>query len=237
MGWSTTQGVVAPSSGEAELYAMVKGAANTIGLISLAADFGLPVEGKIHCDASAAIGIVNRTGVGKLRHVRVQYLWLQGKVRNQELCVSKVRGDQNPADLLTKHVAADLIARYCHTLGMERLKSRAACAPRLDALSAEAESVENNLGVENKTEDEWEDTGDQGKVTRQHRKWRSELFTPIRVQGAPPGRALTSVRITEGKYEDGQAFRKVDSWTTRSTAHLRLDRRWIGSTTFLLRRG
>ena len=181
--------------------------------------------------------MVNRTGVGKLRHVRVQYLWLQGKVRNQDLAVSKVRGDLNPADLLTKHVSAELIARHCSTLGMERLKSRAACAPKLDLISSTTAPENNDQSVEENTEDEWNDTEDPERVTRQHRTWRSELFTPIRVRGAPPGRALTSVRITEGNYEDGERFRRVDQWTTRSTAHLRLARRWKGSTTFLLRRG
>jgi hypothetical protein len=131
MAWSATQGVVALSSGEAELYAMVKGAANTLGLISLLNDFGRKVDGKISCDASAAIGMVNRTGVGKLRHVRVQYLWLQGKVRGRELEVAKVRGDDNPADLLTKNVGAELIARHCKAIGVERLNTRAESAPQL----------------------------------------------------------------------------------------------------------
>ena len=173
-----------------------------------------------------------------MRHVRVQSIRMvtRSGAKSGAVCES-VRGDENPTDLLTKHVAADLIARYCQVLGMERLKSRAASAPRLDALSAEAETEENNPSVENKTEDEWTDTGEADKVVRQHLNWRRELFTPVRVQGAPPGRALTSVRITEGEYEDGEKFRRVDSWTTRSTAHLRLDRKWVGNTTFLLRRG
>ena len=40
MAWSATQAVMALSSGEAELYSMVKGATITMGLISLAGDFG-----------------------------------------------------------------------------------------------------------------------------------------------------------------------------------------------------
>ena len=79
--WCTTQTVVALSSGEAELYALTKGAAQTLGLISLARDFGYEVRGTIHSDASAALGIVAREGLGKLRHVRVQYLWIQDRVR------------------------------------------------------------------------------------------------------------------------------------------------------------
>ncbi len=221
-GWSVTQGVVALSSGEAELYAMVKGAANTLGLMSLAADFGMQVDGKIHCDASAAIGIVNRTGVGKLRHVRVQYLWLQDKVRGRELQVSKVSGEENPADLLTKHVPAELIARHCAAIGMDRLDSRAASAPALDLIKAES--------------DAWNEQ-ESGNVVRVHSRWRRELFTPLRVEGAPPARALTPVRITEGKYEDGRSFKRVDTWTARATAHLALPQFWHGTTTFVPRAG
>ena len=78
-GYSSTQATVAMSSGEAELYAMTKGAATALGLISLGADFGLHLSGIVHCDASAALGIVNRQGLGKLRHIHVRYLWLQEK--------------------------------------------------------------------------------------------------------------------------------------------------------------
>ncbi len=69
--WSTTQAVVALSSGEAELYALTKGASNALGMVSLAEDFGVEMNIKIHTDASAAVGIVHRQGVGKLRHVKV----------------------------------------------------------------------------------------------------------------------------------------------------------------------
>ena len=223
MSWSVTQGVVALSSGEAELYAMVKGAANTLGLISLAGDFGLRVDGRIFCDASAAIGIVNRTGVGRLRHVRVQYLWLQDKVRNRDLEVEKIGGDENPADLLTKHVPAELIARHCEALGVDRLESRAASAPALDAL-LEADS--------------WvEDAAAPGQLVRHHSRWRRELFTPLRVEGSPPARVLAPVRVTEGTFEDGIPFKRVDSWSTRSTAHLALRQRWRGTTSFMYKMG
>ena len=54
--WSSTQAVVAMSSGEAELYALTKGAANTMGMMSLASDFGQNLHGHVASDASAEIG-------------------------------------------------------------------------------------------------------------------------------------------------------------------------------------
>ena len=85
-------------------------------MLSLAGDFGDKLDGRIHSDAAAAIGIINRTGVGKLRHLRVQYLWLQDKVRRSELMVQKVPGVDNPADLLTKHLAADTMHKHLRRL-------------------------------------------------------------------------------------------------------------------------
>ena len=64
MAWSSTQGVVALSSGEAELYARMKGAAHTLGVLSLAMHFGMCLDARVYSDASAAIGMVNRTGAG-----------------------------------------------------------------------------------------------------------------------------------------------------------------------------
>ena len=79
--WSTTQTVVAMSSGEAELYSLTKGAAQTLGLIAMAKDLGVTMDGTLHTDASAALGIIAREGLGKLRHVKVQYLWIQDRIR------------------------------------------------------------------------------------------------------------------------------------------------------------
>ena len=43
-------------------------------MMSLLGDFGVAVSVTIHTDASAAIGIVRRAGLGKLRHLNVRYL-------------------------------------------------------------------------------------------------------------------------------------------------------------------
>ena len=79
--WSTTQAVVAMSSGEAELYSLTKGAAQCLGAISLGRDLGVHFNGLVHTDANAALGIIQREGLGKLRHIRVQYLWIQDRIR------------------------------------------------------------------------------------------------------------------------------------------------------------
>ena len=50
--WSTTQQVLALSSGEAELYALLKGASQMKGLMSQLAEWGIMVKGVVKTDAS-----------------------------------------------------------------------------------------------------------------------------------------------------------------------------------------
>ena len=49
--------------------------------------------------------VLYKKGLGKLRHVRVQYLWLQSQVRSQHVRVDRVTGSSNPADMMTKSVS------------------------------------------------------------------------------------------------------------------------------------
>ena len=119
------------SSAEAELYALTKGAASAIGMISLARDLGVELNCTIHSGASAALGIVQRQGIGKMRHLNVRYLWLQGRVRNKDIEVNKVAGQDNPADLMTKHLAAADMTKHLVHLGFRTEKTRAELAPEL----------------------------------------------------------------------------------------------------------
>ena len=83
--WSSTQSVIAGSSGEAEYYGIVKGGSNSLGMRSLMGDLGVTVSIHIKSDASAAIGIASRRGLGKIRHLEVSQLWLQQRVASEEL--------------------------------------------------------------------------------------------------------------------------------------------------------
>ena len=66
--WNTNQATIALSSGEAVYYGMVKGASQALGLRAIAKDIGIsfvkPIQ--INTDASAAIGIGSRLGLGKV---------------------------------------------------------------------------------------------------------------------------------------------------------------------------
>ena len=73
-GWSSTQAVIALSRGEAEYYAALKGACTALGFQSMLRDLGLNAAITLHSDSSAARGIINRAGLGKLRHLATGYL-------------------------------------------------------------------------------------------------------------------------------------------------------------------
>ena len=110
--WAKDQTVVALSSGEAELYACNYGAAQAIGLQSFAKDLEVEVNIEVHLDAKATMGIINRQGLGKVRHIQVQDLWLQGAVKNKKIALSKVASEANIADLMTKPLSAAEIMKH-----------------------------------------------------------------------------------------------------------------------------
>ena len=82
-------------------------------------------------DASAAIGIAHRIGVGKVRHIEVNQLWLQEKISRKEITLEKVPTGANLADALTKGVDAISMGRHLDGVGGEILHDRHALAPRL----------------------------------------------------------------------------------------------------------
>ena len=111
-GWSVTQAVIALSSGEAEYYGIVKGSSVGLGAHSVLRDLGSSVRVCVMTDSSAAKGMASRKGLGKVRHVEVNQLWVQQKVSSGEIELRKVDGVNNLADALTKHVEHESIQKH-----------------------------------------------------------------------------------------------------------------------------
>ena len=123
-GWSVTQAVIALSSGEAEYYGIVKGASVGLGIRSVLRDLGCSVRLVVCTDSSAAKGMASRKGLGKVRHVEVNQLWVQEKVGNGEIELRKVEGQSNLADALTKYLDGDSILRHMEGTGQSRAQGR-----------------------------------------------------------------------------------------------------------------
>ena len=128
--WSKTQASVVLSSGEAELVALVKGACEAKGIASIIKDMTNKEPGKIgiYTDASAAIGMVQRQGTGKVRHIEVGMLWIQQNQKEGEVEVTKVDGRYNPADMFTKPVPAEIMWRHMTKIGFTNREGRAESA-------------------------------------------------------------------------------------------------------------
>ena len=92
------------NSGEAELYAAY-----------MAAD-----AMELQVAANAAIGIICRQRLGRLRHLDLSYVWLQSAVRGKQFNQKKVQSESNMADLGTKALEKDKIDRHMKNLGCVR---------------------------------------------------------------------------------------------------------------------
>ena len=105
--YSSTQPTVALSSGEAELGGICRGASKALGLQSVAQDLGMAFAVDVLTDATAAIGICRRKGLGKIRHLAVADLWVQERLRAGEFTLTKVASTEHRSDILTKYRQSD----------------------------------------------------------------------------------------------------------------------------------
>ena len=138
-GWSKTVGTICLSSGESELAATVKGATEGLGIQAGLKDLGYPVDITLQSDATAAIGMVTRQGLGRVRHIAVADLWIQQRIRRGHLKIGKVPGKENPSDLLTKVLSADHAGYLMKKVGYEFAEGRAAKAPLRAKISGDPE--------------------------------------------------------------------------------------------------
>ena len=135
--WSSTQASVSLSSGEAELYGVVRGAGMGLGYQSLLKDLGHTLPVRVWTDSSASIGICTRQGLGKLRHIDTHTLWVQQAVRSGRIDLRKIAGEVNPADLFTKHsLSRDRLMSLTGLYDCEFRGGRAASAPQTRTASS-----------------------------------------------------------------------------------------------------
>ena len=99
-------------------------------------------------DASAALGIIHRQGLGKLRHLDTNYLWVQEKAMNGELQYQKIAGNKNAADLFTKVLTWDRMKQL-----MEGMRTEFVGGSVLGILEQKVNELVNtlNLGLSTKT--------------------------------------------------------------------------------------
>jgi hypothetical protein len=100
--YSRTQSVVALSSAESELIAMVSVVQELLFLRRMMEELGYTCSAKVYTDSQSALQIVYRRGVGRARHLQLRLLWLQQIKTSGEVEFAYIPGRLNPADLGTK---------------------------------------------------------------------------------------------------------------------------------------
>ena len=118
---SRGQRVVALSSGESEFYSSISTAADALFLravLGFALGDSSGIELKLLGDSSAARGIQQRRGSGKIRHLEARHLWLQSKVKSGEVKIGAVATKWNPADIATKALSKDRIRLLLGLIGI-----------------------------------------------------------------------------------------------------------------------
>ena len=94
---------------------MNKAAATAMGLKSLLADLAVDLEIKVFTDATTGKAMATRRGLGKVRHIAVNELWLQEKMHDGNIKVMNIKNTFNPADLMTKHLSKSIDRSHTRT--------------------------------------------------------------------------------------------------------------------------
>ena len=222
--WAKTQATVVESSAESELYVAVRRSAEGLGLITMANDFGIELEVIVHMDANAAKGIVERQGLQKTRHIEVDILWLQEMRARRLLPLSKITGEDIPADLMTKNMPIEKVLKFTGVLRLESQEGRAGKAAKLHVV----------IEATPQDRDRWTRRGEDRVWTIEHTGGRRELCTPCEMRGCPnSGLKLKASRTTTGVTQAGRHLEIHDCWKDPQDAHLQLGFIWSGRTTFL----
>ena len=118
---SRTQQTLALSSGEAELYALGLGIAESLFLRSLILEANLATTCKttIFTDSTAGKSMATRFGTTrKTKHIELRYLYMQELVTSGLVIIKKALGTNNPADILTKYVSKDVLHKHLNAVGI-----------------------------------------------------------------------------------------------------------------------
>ena len=102
-----------------------------MGLKTILKELGKSVGALVLSDASATLGIIQRQGLGKLRHVDCSFLFAQALNAERVIRFSKVAGSMHPADLSTKSLTADRANNHVQAAGGEFRQGRSAACPQL----------------------------------------------------------------------------------------------------------
>ena len=139
--YSKTQSLVALSSAESEFYGTLKAATESLGVLALMEDMGLKGKVMMKVDASAALGVIQRRGIGKTRHLQTGALWIQEQNLRNVITFHKTPGALNLADLFTENVPRQVCEKHMEGLGCTFESGRAGVAAQLHSIKNRIEKA------------------------------------------------------------------------------------------------
>ena len=138
------------SSGEAELRGIGDSLAQPLGLQSIARDLGMTWQIDMYTDATAAIGIARRRGMGRIRHLDVTDLWIQ-EIFNYKLAyLHKALGAEHPADIFTEYTDRAIINMALAKMNMHFIDGRSDVVP---AAMGTSQNVDTQRSVDSQSLD------------------------------------------------------------------------------------
>ena len=109
---STQPGLPALSSAEAELRCLARAASEGLYTLNVLTEMNVPAKLVLYGDSEAALSNASKLGVGRIRHLECQTLFVKEAVRLRMLRLVKQDTKLNAANALTKHVCEEELARF-----------------------------------------------------------------------------------------------------------------------------
>ena len=206
---SALQQAIGLSSGEAEYYALTKGASYGLGTQAFFEDWDLRLALRVHSDSSSAKAFAKRLGLGRQRHVQTRFLWLQERVRRRHLSVLHIEGKKNPADLFTKALTRNEIIMHSERLGGKFYDTDDGAEASMQSLRVISPWAAGSRRGPRGGDDE-EETPQRGQTPRGHvsrRSPRGEQIAPLSDDEEKPTKACegSHSRKTAEKKQRGDA--------------------------------
>jgi len=127
-GYVRGQDVLATSSGQAEFFACGSLVNEGIGICQVYSELGFPLEFIVKLDSAAAIGMCQRRGVGKVRHLDIRYLHVQDCLRDGRItAIQKIPGEEKLADVGTKVLGRERLEFLTDQLGYYPVDKEGVC--------------------------------------------------------------------------------------------------------------
>ena len=116
--YSVTQATIALSSAESEFYATGIATARGLQCKVYLSETERPCELDVYSDSTAGRGMCQRTGVGKVRHLELRFLWIQERLRLKAFRLNKETTEEMTADILTNFCEWPKFEQHCATLNL-----------------------------------------------------------------------------------------------------------------------